>query len=56
MKALEILFTVSCPNLLEVARLRQKLMLIYRQNNGYLSAATITGLVWDIVTNSAQFF
>ena len=53
MKALEILFTASCPYLLEVARLRQELMLIYRRNNAYVAAVTIAGLVLDIVTDAA---
>ena len=29
---------------------------MYMQNNGHLAAVTIAGLVWDIITDTAQFF
>ena len=55
-KAGTILFTKQCDHFLEVARLRQELMLMYRRNMGYLSPSAIAGLVWDIVADAAQFF
>ena len=55
-KAGKILFGKKCKHFLEVARLRQELMLMYRRNMGYLSPAAIAGLIWDIITDAAQFF
>jgi len=55
-KAGQNLFTIHCPHFIEVNYIQQELMMIYRRNVGNLPKNTITGLLWDIVADSAQLF
>lgn len=55
LKVGELLFTTLCKNFIEVGRLYQELMLMYWMNGGSLPAATITTIVWDVVTDASHF-
>jgi len=50
------LFTERCPHFVEVVRIRQELMLIFRRNMGLMSQNNISSLVWDIVADADHFF
>ena len=55
-QTLLILFGKYCPHYLEVIWLQQEIMMMYRRNAGSLLAAVIAGLIWDLVTDTAQYF
>ena len=50
------LFGPHCQHFIEVKMVKQELMRMYCRNAGQLPAGTITGIMWDIVVNAAQFF
>ena len=50
------LFTIKCHHFQKVVRMRQELRLMHRRNMGQLPPNTISSLVWDVVTDAAQFF
>ena len=50
------LFGEQCDHFVEVTRMKQELMLLYRRNGGSLPANTIASLLWDITADAAQFF
>lgn len=55
-KSWHILFICSCHHFQEVVHMKQEFLLMFRRNGGHLPASTIVSLVWDIITDSVQFF
>jgi len=51
-----LLFTARCEHSVEVARIRQELMLMFRRNKGILSAKNVATLLWNITADAAQYF
>jgi len=50
------LFTARCEHFVEVVRIRQELILMFRRNRGMLSAKNVATLLWDITADAAQYF
>ena len=52
----QCMFTRHCQHFTEVNYIRQELMMMYKRNTGHLPSNISMGLLWDIITDAAQFF